>query len=267
MTEAIRRSKRRAQGSSLASRHDESLRAASSDPATDAAASERTLARYLVWVTPIATVVAAGIVDELMSLGPALLVLAGGSLFATLAFFWASLRTMCGDAPLAEGFAEMTPRRIEASDGARERKRAALRALKDLTFEHSVGKIDDDDYQELSDRYRQQAKAILREIDQSAVPYRGRAEEIARAYLASKGPVTGKAKPAETKVSGRGRIACRKCKASNDPDAAFCRTCGISTRAKLCEGCGTLNEEDSFFCKACGRSMGGRPEEEPDVAT
>jgi hypothetical protein len=62
-----------------------------------------------------------------------------------------------------------------------------LRALKDLEFERSVGKISDDDYQQLLVAYRAEAKRLLRAIDESAEASRKRAAEIADAYLAALG--------------------------------------------------------------------------------
>jgi hypothetical protein len=205
------------------------------------------------------------------SLGPAILVLAGGALFATIAFFWASLRTLGGDAPLAEGFAQMTRRRIEASDGPSERKRTALRALKDLEFEHSIGKIDDADYAEISSLYRDRAKAILREMEENILPRRERAEQLARAYLAKHGIapasddlMANKSPPLDTPERVP-RRRCEACKTTNEPDAIFCKGCGARLAPKRCLGCATVNEPDASFCKKCGGSLG--PPEKVDAST
>jgi hypothetical protein len=46
-----------------------------------------------------------------------------------------------------------------------ERKLSVLRGLKDLEYEHALGKISDEDYATLSRRYRQQARNLLEQLD------------------------------------------------------------------------------------------------------
>jgi Double zinc ribbon len=249
-----------------------------------AADAERRLARALSVGAPVVTVLAALAVGTLVSFGSAILVLAGGALFGTIAFFWASLRTLGGDAPLAAGFDQMSQRRVEAPDSPEERKKAALRGLKDLEFEHSLGKIDDEDYAELSARYREEAKAILRELDLDAGPRRARAEELAKSYLAKRGfsadgvPRSGKKAPAEAPVtreadeevpapSSDARVACPACEVSNEKDAVFCKKCGARLSPFECPKCTTLNEPDAAFCKKCGKALASKLEDNSDAAS
>lgn len=105
------------------------------------------------------------------------------ALAGVIAALWASLRTLLGETPLsgADAYA------LGARHGEEEQKRAVLRALKDLEFERSVGKISDDDYQQLLVAYRAEAKRLLRAIDESADASRKRATEIADAHLAALG--------------------------------------------------------------------------------
>ena len=49
-----------------------------------------------------------------------------------------------------------------------ERKAAALRALRELDFEHGAGHVSDDDYAELRARYEAEAAAVLSELDHLA---------------------------------------------------------------------------------------------------
>ena len=225
------------------------------------------------------TLLAAGIVGAMVALGPALLVLAGGALFGTIAFFWASLRTLGGEAPLAEGFERMSRRRVESPDSASERKRTALRALKDLELEHSIGKIDDGDFAELSSHYRDEAKAILREMDRDISPLRARAEEIARSYLAKRGALPEAPSAKETpEPSAPGptravepeapapRQACRSCKVGNDLDAEFCKACGARLAPRECPACAVVNEPDAAFCKKCGKSLDAPVAEKTDAS-
>jgi hypothetical protein len=111
--------------------------------------------------------------------------LVGLSLVGVIAALWASLRTLIGETPLSGADAYALGARI----GEEEQKRAILRALKDLEFERSVGKISEDDYQQLLASYRSEAKRLLRAIDDGASGSRARAAKLAEHYLAERGVV------------------------------------------------------------------------------
>jgi hypothetical protein len=192
--------------------------------------SERRIARNLSLGLPAATVVGAMGIGVVFGVGPALLTLAAGALVGVIALLWASLRTLGGDAPIAQGLVEAATTRTNVSY-LRERKRMVLRALKDLELEHSVGKIDDLDYAEISGKYREQAKAILKELDVEVEPLRPKAEQIAAQFLKKKG--LSPDAPKSTKVEAppevvAPRLECPRCATSNDPDAAFCKKCGAA---------------------------------------
>jgi hypothetical protein len=280
MTEVARRERKTR---SRAARRPSSVEATAPEASRErdgsADASELQLAKRVATFAPVGTIVCAVLVGTTVSIGPALLVLAGGALFGTIAFFWASLRTLGGEAPLAEGFEQMARRRIESPDGATERKRTALRALKDLELEHAIGKIDDRDFAELSSRYREEAKTILREMDRDVSPLRERAEQIARGYLEKRG-VLAKPKadrqapedPAESPpeevetVAPRSRLACKSCKTSNEVDASFCKKCGARLSPRECPACAVVNEPDAVFCKKCGKSLDASHTEKSDAS-
>jgi hypothetical protein len=280
MVEAKRRAGRKAEAPLVAATEPTSA----ADKAV-ADESERQLGRYFAMGLPATAAVVAVAVGALVGLGPGILVLAGGGLLGTIALFWASVRTLSGEAPLAEGFSTMTVRTAQRTDSAVEEKRTVLRALKDLEFEHSVGKIDDDDYAELDQRYRTQAKALLRELDVDIEPLRAQAEEAARLHLAKRGLTSteafaetkpsAEAKPTAARSAPRAekdlggpleeRRPCLACKALNEADAAFCKGCGSRLRKDSCPGCETLNELDADFCKKCGRKLEATERAEHDA--
>jgi len=113
-------------------------------------------------------------------------VLAGGALIAVIAVFWASVRTLSGETPLsgADAYALGAPRAEE------EQKRAVLRALKDLEFERSVGKISEEDYRALVAKYRAEAKRLLRILDTDALPRRAYVETLVAKRLRREGLLT-----------------------------------------------------------------------------
>jgi hypothetical protein len=174
------------------------------------------------------------VVGTVAGLAPALLIVAGAALLGTIGFFWASLRTLSGDAPLPAGVSSHV---LGKRTPAPERKRELLRALKDLELEHLIGKIDDADYLELSLRYRDAAKALMREMDDGIAPRRKQAEALVLAHLEKRkllpapSEETEKEDPEEQGPSSQtaaSRVECRKCTVSNEPDAAFCKKCGAS---------------------------------------
>jgi hypothetical protein len=184
--------------------------------------SERALGRALAKGLPLLTVASAIGIGFVSGVGAGLLVLAAGALLGTIAFLWASLRTLSGDAALPIELELMAARGGRSSDLA-EQKIRALRALKDIESEHALGKIDDDDYNDLVARYRDEAKAVLRAMDQEAAPRRDEAERMVREYLAKK-RIPEASSVAEPQPAAR--MECDACHGSNEPDATFCKHCG-----------------------------------------
>jgi hypothetical protein len=217
---------------------------------------------------PVLSVVCAIIVGFVASVGSGLLVLASGALIGTIALLWASVRTLSGDAPLPADLEALAAQNRDI-DALAEDKRRVLRALKDLESEHALGKIDDADYETIATQYRQEAKALMREMDQNAAPGLAEAERVAREYLAKQGlgpspepgaaqasrATIGDTRPSRKAVSevvamsmdGEGarerlRVACAECATSNEPDAAFCKKCGAAVKPA---GADAVKESDA----------------------
>src|SRR4051812_33573755 len=108
------------------------------------------VARFGRPLLPVLVVTLAGILGVLRGPGTAILLLAGAVLVLVISLLWQSLRVLVGDAPLSLE-ATMGLLATSTEDGE---KRAVLRALKDLDYERSVGKLTEEDYLELSTRYR-----------------------------------------------------------------------------------------------------------------
>jgi hypothetical protein len=196
--------------------------------AEDGDEAERFLGRVVVAGLPVVCVVAAIAVGVAASVGSALLVLASGALLGTIALLWASLRTLSGDAPLPTDLEALSAQHRDV-DALGEQKRRVLRALKDLEGERALGKIDEADYEAIAMQYREEAKALMREMDRNVAPALAEAERIATEYLVAKGLRPDHAKAAsKAGASSDGRMTCASCAASNEPDAVFCKKCGAS---------------------------------------
>ena len=215
--------------------------------------------------------------------GPAILVLAGASLIGTLSVVWRSIESLTEDSTLdlEEALSLAVPNEEE------ERKRSILRALRDLEFEHSVGKVTEEDYERLSQRYRAEARRLLRRIDEDLGPARKRAEhdlqvELHKAGLGEK-PTGIESTPemaAAQESWGKGESAwdtqsttapardaattapaprptrgCEFCEDRNSLLADVCDSCGKPLAAegeRLCHGCPARYPADQSTCPVCG---------------
>jgi len=128
---------------------------------------------------PVVTIVGAVVAGVSFGVEIALLVVAAGALAGVIALLWASVQALTGESPLTLDEA-LT---LGAPSAEEEQKRAVLRALKDLDFERGVGKISEDDYTELSTRYREDAKRLIQLIDAGSEFERERAEKALSALL------------------------------------------------------------------------------------
>lgn len=193
-------------------------------------------AAYVRMGIPLATLVFAIVMGVFMGAAGVVLVLAAGALVGVIAVFWASIRTLFGETPLsgADAYALGAPRAEE------ERKQAVLRALKDLEFERSVGKISDADYKVLVSKYRAEAKHLLRVLDEESAPRRARVEGLVSKRLEKEGFLSTKApKPEDMKAEEQDENA-------EQGEASEARP------EHVCSQCGTQNDADAVFCKKCG---------------
>jgi len=211
----------------------------------DERALDQHIAAYLKLGVPLATVVCAAVAGFARGAPAVLLVLTGGMLVAVIAIFWASIRTLVGETPLsgADAYALGAPRAAE------EQKRAVLRALKDLEFERSVGKISEDDYQGLVARYRAEAKWLLRSIDEDAGPERDKVETLVETRLRREGLTTDDPGAPNGEAASADKTPKKKASKAEAP------TKSAVTRV-ACAACGTKNDVDAVFCKKCGARQG-----------
>ena len=90
-------------------------------------------------------------------------------------------------------------------------KALVLRSLKELEFDHAMGKVSEADFVEVRDRLRARAVRLMVDLDGGTV-YRGRIERDAAQLASARAAVVAPACPA--------------CGTANDADARFCKRCG-----------------------------------------
>jgi hypothetical protein len=119
---------------------------------------------------------------------------------------------------------------LRAGEPVSERTRTALerekmlvlRSIKELEFDHAMGKLSKKDFDEMSGRLRTRALALMRQLEQDPDGYKSIIERelegrLKSARLAPPDPVA--------------TSACGTCNASNDADAVFCKKCGARIAA------------------------------------
>lgn len=185
---------------------------------------------------PVATLGGAAVAG--VTSGPAMgvLVVAAGLLLGVIALFWTSLRILSGDVSLPPEL-EALDAPARGVDALATRKTMLLRALKDLENEHALGKIEDEDFEQMAQAHRSELKAVLKRIDETLAPHREKAEALATEHLRKAGLGSADAAPREetkptastearaTPREDAPRIPCPKCGDSNEAGAKFCKEC------------------------------------------
>jgi hypothetical protein len=98
-------------------------------------------------------------------------------------------------------------------------KMLVLRAIKELEFDRAMGKLSEPDWKEMSARLRARAVGLMRQLDAGS----GYRDQIER-ELAER---VGRRMRAGSGAAAAVGCVCAACATGNDPDARFCKTCGI----------------------------------------
>lgn len=184
--------------------------------------------------------------------------LAGLALVTVLFQLWQSLRLVF--AVRTHGMRGTGPG-VPERDRLLKEKQELLTAIRDVRFEHELGKVSDEDFERLDQRYRARAREVLQALDEQIAPYRERANELlddvsadeAKPDDAKSGqsragePRPADAKPVEDAEHGTG--------AAGAPAGSAGKAEQVT--ALKCGDCGTLNESDANFCKKCAASLKG----------
>ncbi len=138
---------------------------------------------------------------------------------AAAAAFYRMLAPLTQDVVLRSG--EPVSERTRAA--LEREKRLVLRSIKELEFDHAMGKLSKKDFEEMSGRLRTRALALMRQLELDPDGYKSTIERELEARVKSAKVVAHPA-PAATN-------ACAGCSAVNDSDAVFCKKCGARLAA------------------------------------
>jgi hypothetical protein len=107
-------------------------------------------------------------------------------------------------------------------------KLLALRSIKELEFDRAMGKLSDEDFNEMSGRLRAKAARLMRQLD-AGLGYRDQIErDLAKKMTDRSGDVRSAKASAERepRSAPSAERVCASCSAANDDDARFCKNCG-----------------------------------------
>jgi hypothetical protein len=221
---------------------------------------------HLRWIRtwfPAAGVVLSILVGFAVDLGPALLVLAATTLLFAISAIWSSLQLVAGDA--SESAHDVVL--LAAPGTEHEQKQSVLRALKDLEFERSVGKISEEDYVELRQRYRAKAREVLQSLDREVDPLRADAERLVASYLKKIGiqPAPVEPRPSTSPATTASDKQEPEAEPELDPQIVDAPASDPNPKSELeptqdvsprkCPSCSASNDVDAAFCKKCGERI------------
>ncbi len=140
----------------------------------------------------------------------------------------------------------------ESLDELMAQRDAALQALRELNFDHNVGKITDEDFAIFEANLKHTAADSLRALDQ----WEAEADdELDR--------TVEQAVQARRSALAAGGRACPSCGRAAAADDQFCAACGASLAAApkpslpqdACPNCGRPFDPGDRFCAGCGQAL------------
>jgi hypothetical protein len=139
-------------------------------------------------------------------------------------------------------------------------KNLVLRSIKELEFDHAMGKIGEADYEEMVARLRTRAVRLLQQLDNTGSGYRELIErELAKRLVKAGTPaiesVAMESAAMESVAQGFSPANLNPAvSAPADPVPAG-PAAAVAAIGTDCQSCGTANDADARFCKACGHRL------------
>ena len=191
--------------------------------------------------------------------GPAAVILLGVLMLAAALVGYAALRAL---RPLVSPEEDRTVMVGQRTRVALEREKLmTLRSIKELEFDRAMGRLSDEDWNEMSGRLRARAARLIRQLDAGA-GYRGQIErDLAKRIEGApkarlKGSRSEKSAAPDDNVQRlqaddqNANVDDRNEGGANADD----RSASLSGD-RLCSACSTANDADAKFCKGCGERL------------
>ena len=138
--------------------------------------------------------------------------IAAFTLIAVVGFLLSAAAALADEREIVENV-QVTGRRKKELE---REKASLLKALKELEFDHEMGKVSDADFREIGGQYRARAMRVLRQLDEQGADYKALVEKELKTRLGTR---------------DLPKDVCASCGTQNDPDAVFCKKCGKKVAA------------------------------------
>lgn len=143
------------------------------------------------------------------------------------------------------------------------RKDAALKAIKDLEFDYKVGKVSEEDFQQVDQRLRRQAIVLIQQLDKLAPSSSTLDDQLEAAIAAMRKTSARPAAPVAASVSAQvpaqlddeleaAIAAMRKASAPPAAPAGAAQPVQAGPTPRFCTNCGHVVEPSHKFCANCG---------------
>ena len=203
--------------------------------AVPARSARRRVPGWAVTLASTALAVGYGAGLEKLRFGPPLVMLALGGMTLALCglTLWRMIDSLTRTSNELAGTRESNaPGRLRELE---REKQLVLKAIKEIELDHQMRKIADADYREMIDRYRTRAMRLISEIEVGD-NFRELIERELKDRLAIAPADAGAPADASASASAGGAAvpaasACPACGTVNDPDAQFCKKCGVKLAA------------------------------------
>ena len=152
--------------------------------------------------------------------------------------------------PLTTGETRQTDMVGNRTRVALEREKSlVLRSIKELEFDHAMGKVGEADYHDMAGRLRSRAVRLIEQLDNTSSGYAELIErELARRLVkASGGSAESEEQRAESEEQGA--------EGEEQRAESIERPQDVTSAAGVCPSCATANDDDARFCKSCGTKL------------
>jgi hypothetical protein len=180
--------------------------------------------------------------------GPTVVILLGILMGTAALVGYAMLRTL---RPLVTAEEDRTVMVGQRTRVALEREKLlTLRSIKELEFDRAMGRLSDEDWNEMSGRLRARAARLMKQLDAGA-GYRDRIEKDLAKRI--EGDARLKPSRSEQPEGDTGSATLREPQGRPEPGR------GSKALAEpVCASCETANDADAKFCKGCGQPLAAR---------
>ena len=139
-------------------------------------------------------------------------------------------------------------------------KQMTLRSIKELEFDRAMGRLSDEDWNEMSSRLRARAARLMRQLDAGA----GYRDQIEKDLAKRLGGQDARPQPSRHE-EGKDDASRDSAKASTGDEVRRAAAAAepedrraTASAERACTACSTVNDPDAKFCKSCGQPLAPR---------